>query len=43
MMFERLDQGFWCGSSARGWPPYGDSLASIFAGIHPDRRQAYAK
>lgn len=38
----------WCEEAVRRrWRhpqnrPYGDSLASIFAGIHPDRRQAYA-
>jgi hypothetical protein len=38
----------WCEEAVRRrWKhpqnrPYGDSLASIFAGIHPDRRQAYA-
>lgn len=38
----------WCAEAVRRrWRhpqnrPYGDSLASIFAGIHPDRRQAYA-
>jgi hypothetical protein len=38
----------WCEEAIRRrWKhpqnrPFGDSLASIFAGIHPDRRQAYA-